>query len=82
MLSNEDAEPKIIKELQGLYATFSDDNKDEPDWKTFAAAVAVGTGNLQKFAAKFESEDDPSYQIIDIDEARKDGIMPISYEKY
>ncbi len=50
-------------------------------WKTFAAAVVAGTANLQANAAKFEEEDSPEFQIIDLDEARKDGIMPIAYLK-
>jgi hypothetical protein len=50
-------------------------------WKTFAAAVTVGTSNLQSNVAKIEAADDPDYQVIDINEARNDGIMPISYEK-
>jgi hypothetical protein len=50
-------------------------------WKTFATALAVGTQNLEKHKEKFEAEDEPQYQIIDINEARKDGIMPISYER-
>jgi hypothetical protein len=50
-------------------------------WKTFATALAVGTQNLEKNKENFEAEDHPQFQIIDINEARKDGIMPISYEK-
>jgi hypothetical protein len=80
MLGKEDADPKIIPALRGLYASFDSDAKAEPGWKTFAAAVAAGTQDLRKNAEKFESEDEPNYQVIEIDEARKAGIMPISAE--
>ena len=46
-----------------------------------AAAVAVGTGDLKKNKAKFDDENEAAYQIIEIDEARADGIMPISSDK-
>jgi hypothetical protein len=81
MLGIEDADPKIIDELKALYATFDSDNKQESTWKTFAAAVAVGTGDLKKNKAKFDDENEAAYQIIEIDEARADGIMPISSDK-
>lgn len=48
------------------------------DWKTFAKAVQVGTGDLAKNKEKLEAED-PNYQWIDLAEARAQGIMPISY---
>ena len=48
------------------------------DWKTFAKAVQTGTEDLAKNKEKLEAED-PSYQWIDLAEARSDGIMPISY---
>ena len=48
------------------------------DWKTFAKAVQSGTEDLAKNKAKIEAED-PSFQWIDLAEARADGIMPISY---
>ena len=48
------------------------------DWKTFAKAVQVGTEDLAKNKEKLEAED-PLYQWIDLEEARAEGIMPISY---
>jgi hypothetical protein len=48
------------------------------DWKTFAKALQVGTEDLAKNKEKIDA-DDPNYQWIDLAEARKDGIMPISY---
>ncbi|MEN3370936.1 MAG: hypothetical protein V7609_3079 [Verrucomicrobiota bacterium] len=48
------------------------------DWKTFARAVQVGTEDLTKNKEKFKAAD-PSYQWIDLAEARTEGIMPIPY---
>ena len=48
------------------------------DWKTFAKAVQVGTEDLAKNKEKLNAGD-PSYQWIDLSEARAQGIMPIPY---
>ncbi|PYI94130.1 MAG: hypothetical protein DME97_04500 [Verrucomicrobia bacterium] len=48
------------------------------DWKTFAKAVQVGTEDLAKNKEKLNAGD-PSYQWIDLSEARTQGIMPIPY---
>ncbi len=47
-------------------------------WRSFEGAVAAGTAALEEDAEKFESED-LEYQIIDIEEARKMGILPIKF---
>ena len=49
------------------------------DWKTFAKAVQVGTEDLTKNKARIDAGDDPTYQWIDLSEARAQGIMPIPY---
>jgi hypothetical protein len=48
------------------------------DWKTFAKAVQTGTEDLAKNKEKLDAGD-PSYQWIDLAEARAEGIMPIPY---
>jgi len=48
-------------------------------WKSFESAVSVGTDRLEKDAKKFKS-DDLEYQIIDLAEARRMGILPIRFE--
>jgi hypothetical protein len=50
----------------------------EKDWKTPAKAIQVGTDDLKKNKERFESTD-PAYQLIDLDEARSKGIMPLLY---
>jgi hypothetical protein len=78
---DEVADVKTVKGLESLRSSLDKRVVAGPAWKTFAAAVTVGTSNLQGNLAKIEAADDPDYQVIDIDEARSDGIMPISYEK-
>lgn len=48
------------------------------DWKTFAKAVQIGTDDLAKNKEKLNAGD-PTYQWIDLSEARTQGIMPIPY---
>ena len=43
------------------------------------AAIALGTADLAENAAKFD-KDDPDYQLVRIEQARKDGILPIGFD--
>jgi hypothetical protein len=52
--------------------------KTRRDWKTFAKAVQTGTEDLIKNRPKLDAAD-PSYQWIDLAEARTQGIMPIPF---
>lgn len=52
--------------------------KSRRDWKTFAKALQTGTEDLAKNKPKLDAAD-PSYQWIDLAEARSQGIMPIPY---
>jgi hypothetical protein len=53
--------------------------KADPSFQTFEAAVKSATGELDKHEKDFGDADDPEYQIIDIAEARSQGIMPIAF---
>ena len=55
-----------------------DEVTDGHAWRSFAGAVKKATDDLEENGEKMD-EGDPEYQIIDIQEAREDGIMPISY---
>ena len=82
--SQKEQEAEALKEFKGLEeirATLDKKMAESTAWKTFATAAAVGTLTLEQNQKKFEAGDNPQYQITDIDEARKDGIMPISYQK-
>ncbi len=51
----------------------------EAAWESFIGALLAGTESLEENAEAFESEDEPSYQLIDLTAARRMGILPISF---
>lgn len=53
--------------------------KNQASFKTFEAAADVGTNRLDDDAKHFDDEDDLDYQLIDLAEARDEGIMPLGY---
>jgi hypothetical protein len=68
-------DPKALTSLRGK---LDEKVRGGKDWKTFARAIQIATDDLEKNKDKFESND-PNYQLIDLDEARTEGIMPIPY---
>ncbi len=74
-------EVEVVRDLSGVRASLDEEAAQSDAWKTFAVAVAVGTKDLVENAEKFEAENEPQYQITDVNGARNDGIMPISYQK-
>ncbi|HEX7515668.1 MAG TPA: hypothetical protein VF345_00115 [Chthoniobacterales bacterium] len=68
-------DPKALTSLRGK---LDEKVRGEKAWKTFAKAIQIATDDLEKNKAKFEAND-PNYQLIDLDEARTEGIMPIPY---
>ncbi|HEV3339631.1 MAG TPA: hypothetical protein VG125_04725, partial [Pirellulales bacterium] len=48
-------------------------------WGTFCAAVAMGSKDLVDNKNKFNDPADPNYQLIPIAAARRQGILPISF---
>lgn len=51
----------------------------ETSWGSFHAAVSVGCKNLNENEEKFTSDEDASYQIINVAAARKSGVLPIAH---
>lgn len=68
-------DPKALTTLRGK---LDEKAREEKAWKTFARAIQIATGDLEKNKANFEG-DNANYQMIDLDEARTEGIMPIPY---
>src|ERR1043166_6711375 len=66
------------KALTSLRAQLDEKVRGEKAWRTFARAIQIGTDDLEKNKGKFEGND-ANYQMIDLDEAREEGIMPIPY---
>jgi hypothetical protein len=67
--------PEVIDQLA---EDLDDEVTDGHAWKSFAGAVKKATDDLEENGEKMD-EGDPEYQMIDIQEARDEGIMPISY---
>ncbi|PYJ12099.1 MAG: hypothetical protein DMF06_00665 [Verrucomicrobia bacterium] len=70
-----DEDPKALTTLRGKLDEKARGNRD---WKTFAKAIQIATDDLEKNKEKFDGND-ANYQMIDLDEARTEGIMPIPY---
>ncbi len=68
-------EPKALTTLR---SKLDEKARGGRDWKTFARAIQIATDDLEKNKANFEGND-ANYQMIDLDEARDEGIMPIPY---
>jgi hypothetical protein len=68
-------DPKALTSLRGK---LDEKVRGEKSWKTFARAIQIATDDLEKNKGKFEGND-ANYQMIDLDEAREEGIMPIPY---
>jgi hypothetical protein len=79
-VSESEEKVKTIAPLRSLKEKLDPKMRASAPWRTFEAAVAEGTHNLDKDRAKFDDENNAEYQITDIDESRNDGIMPISSE--
>lgn len=77
-LMGEKSLDKVDRKKFPSFARLSPGTRKEA-WKSFEGAVAVGTEALEEDAEKFES-DDLEYQVIDIEEARKVGILPIKFK--
>jgi hypothetical protein len=58
-----------------------EEHKNEESWDSFESAVSVGTKELKKNRKKFASDDELDYQIIDLEQAREMGMLPIVYTK-
>jgi hypothetical protein len=75
----DEPESDLPEALDKLGDEISDKARNSKAWKSFVSAVVTGTDDLDKNADKFDAGD-PDWQIIDIGQARDEGIMPISYE--
>ena len=62
--------------LTALREKLDDEVKETRAWGTFARAIQIASADLAQNAEKFDAGD-PGYQMIDLDEAREEGIMPI-----
>ena len=68
-----EGEPAALTELRDK---LDESIKSKKAWGTFARAIQIASADLAQNADKFDAGD-PGYQMIDLDEAREEGIMPI-----
>ena len=51
-----------------------------PGWKSFHAALDSAGRDYRENQQKYERDDDPEYQVIDVEAARRQGVFPIAHE--
>ena len=62
--------------LTALREKLDEGIRESREWSTFARAIQIASEDLGKNEEKFDAGD-PGYQMIDLDDAREEGIMPI-----
>jgi hypothetical protein len=77
--SESESGPELPDVLANIEADLSDSIRNGKAWKTFAAAVMSANEDLDQNDDKFDAGD-PSWQIIDVAEARAKGITPMSFD--
>lgn len=76
-----DPDPAKFTENRALATAATPAVKRLKGWKGFNAALDSATREYRKHHEKFEKENDPDYEIVDIAAARQEGIAPIGYVK-
>lgn len=71
--------PDRFPKIKGLANLLDEKWLQEDSYAVFSAAIAMGTADLTKNAAKFKSEDEADYLLMSVTEARKQGILPIGF---
>lgn len=51
----------------------------DESWPSFSSAIVAGTTSLEEHQEKLASTSEPEYMLIDIDNARDRGILPIAF---
>jgi hypothetical protein len=72
--------PEDATDVAGFEDLVDEDWQEQTSWKSFTAAIAIGTADLAKNSKQFKAETDPNYQLIPIAAARKLGVLPIAYQ--
>ncbi len=75
--SGEEEEEAVDAEL---YHFFGDEYADRPSWKNFVAAVRAGRDLYAEHRSEIETGE-ANHGIVDIEEARAMGVMPIAFTR-
>ncbi|MEQ1827082.1 MAG: transglutaminase domain-containing protein [Pirellula sp.] len=74
-----DAEVELLDEIPELFENAVDVSfQESASWASFLAAIEHGTSELGKAAEKF-SDPKSNYHMIDVAQARKNGVLPIPF---
>ena len=76
-----DPDPTKCVENHALAKTATSTVKKLKGWRCFNTALDTATREFKKHHLKFEQENDPEYEIVDISAARREGVAPIGYVK-
>ncbi len=58
-----------------------EDDQDDWSWPSFIASVRTATDSLDENRKKFQDPDEDDYKIINIENARKLGVLPIPFDE-
>ena len=76
-----DNPPKPPPALARLEGKLDGNMRASAAWRTFRAAVCYATAAFNRDKAKFDDERNADYQVIDVADARADGVMPIPFDR-
>lgn len=79
LLGSTVAEGDEYAEVEVLEDSVSEDNRDPATWASFSNAISVGSNNFEEAKQKFDEPDNTEYLLIDISQARKQGVLPIAF---
>lgn len=57
----------------------SEDLRNAASWASFSNAIALGSKNFDEAKEKFDDPENNEYMMIDIAEARQQGVLPIAF---
>ncbi|MFO1007603.1 MAG: hypothetical protein U0929_16695 [Planctomycetaceae bacterium] len=79
LLGSTVAEGDEYAEVEVLENSVDEDNRDPTTWASFSNAISVGSNNFEEAKQKFDEPDNNEYMLIDISQARKQGVLPIAF---
>ena len=74
-----DDDPVKCNENRLLVKAASRETRQLKGWKVFNDALDSATKEFKKHRSRFEKENDPEYEVVDITSARREGIAPIGF---
>ncbi len=76
-----DDDPARCSENRFLAKAASRETRQLKGWKAFNDALDLATKEFKKHRSRFERENDPEYEVVDITSARREGIAPIGFDQ-